>query len=158
MDQSLIPAGIRTRLHVSLRDPDWKERIVGAAENRDVNAQRPKASPYHLTMHRQAAGSTSFVIEVRPRAGTWSPFVVAISLAEKARVKPHIMHGAPGRVPSAGALFGTGEGTSGDWAFYFAQNEATPTMSYYIFCSELPSKLLFGSDGGVQYTIEMPGK
>jgi len=32
VDEALIPAGIRIRLHVSLRDPDWKERIVAAAE------------------------------------------------------------------------------------------------------------------------------
>lgn len=158
VEQSLIPAGIRTRLYVSLRDPDWKERIVAAAENRDVNVQRPRIAPYHFAVHRQATPLTGFVIEVRPRAGSWSPFVMAIPIAEKDRVKPHIMHGAPGRVPSVGALFGAGEGTTGDWAFCFAQNEATPTMSYYIFCSQLPSKLLFGADGGAQYTIERPDK
>lgn len=156
IEQDLIPAGIRTRLHVSLKDPDWKERIIAAAENRDVIVQRPRVAPYHFTVHRQAAPSTGSVIEVRPLAGSWSPFLAAIPIAEKDRVKPHIMYGPPGRVPLAGALFGCGEGTNGDWAFCFAQNEATPTMSYYVFCSELPSKLLFGTDGGVQYTIERP--
>ena len=47
--------------------------------------------------------------------------------------------------------------TKGECAFYSAQNEATPTMSYYIFCSELPSKLVFGAEGGVNYVIERPG-
>lgn len=155
VDQSLIPAGIRTRLYVSLRDTDWKERIVAAAEKRDININRPTVPPYYFVVHGGTAGSTGFVIEVRPRAGTWSPFVAAIPVAEKAKGTLRIMHGPPSRVPTAGALFGAGKGTNGDWAFCFAQNEATPTMSYYIFCSELPSKLLFGADGGVQYMIDM---
>ena len=41
-----------------------------------------------------------------------------------------------------------------EWAFSFAQNEATPTMCYYIHCVQLPSKLLFGVDGGAQYVVE----
>lgn len=156
VDQALIPAGIRTRLYVSLRDPDWKERIVAAAENRDANLPRPSIAPYHLTVHRPPAPSSGFAIEVRPRAGSWTPFFAAIPLGEKDRVKLHIMHGPSGRIPSGGILVLTGEGTRGDWAFCYAQNEATPTMSYYVFCSELPSKLLFGVDEGVQYTVEMP--
>jgi hypothetical protein len=156
IERDLIPAGIRTRLYVSLKDPDWKERIVAAAENRDVIVQRQQVAPYHLTVHRQAAPSTGFVIEVRPRAGSWSPFIAAIPISEKDRARLHIMYGAPGRVPAGGALFGYREGTNGDWAFCFAQNEATPTMSYYLSCLELPSKLLFGTDGGVQYTIKRP--
>ncbi len=156
VEQNLIPAGIRTRLYVSLKDSDWRERIVAAAENRDLNLQHPHMEPYHVVVHRQAA--TGFVIEVRPRAGSWSPFVAAIPVAEKDRVRPSIMYGPPGRVPFSGSLSAAGEGTNADWAFCFAQNEATPTMSYYIFCSEPPSKLLFGVEGGMQYLIERPGK
>ncbi|MDQ5986139.1 MAG: hypothetical protein CSYNP_01858 [Syntrophus sp. SKADARSKE-3] len=156
VDKSLIPAGIRTRLYVSLRDPDWKERIVASAEDRDVNVQRPQIAPYHLVLHQQSHSPLGIVIEVRPRAGSWSPFIMAIPIGEKDRVKPHIMHGAPGRVPSIGALFGAGEGVKDDWVYCFAQNEATPTMSYYIFCSEVPSKLRFGAEGGAQYIVEKP--
>src|SRR5439155_15151277 len=87
VDQSLIPAGIRTRLYVSLKDLDWKERIIAAAENRDANLHRPTVAPYHLIVHQQPTPSTGSVIEVRPRAGSWSPFLAAIPLAEKNRVK-----------------------------------------------------------------------
>jgi len=34
VDRDLIPAGIKTRLFVSLTDPDWKERILAAVEKR----------------------------------------------------------------------------------------------------------------------------
>ncbi len=96
------------------------------------------------------------MIEVRPRAGSWSPFIAAIPASEKEQVRPSIYHGAAGRVPTGGVLFGTGDGTSpdGQWAFKFAQNEATPTMSYYIFCSKMPSKLRFGADRNPQYVVD----
>jgi hypothetical protein len=45
VDTSLIPAGIRTRLYVSLTDPDWKERIVAAAEGRTPDVTGPGWSP-----------------------------------------------------------------------------------------------------------------
>jgi len=156
VDQSLIPAAIRTRLYVSLTDPEWKERIVAAAENRDVNIRRTSVAPYHLVVHQRPNPPSRGVIEVRPRAGSWTPFIAAIPLADKDRVKLGIMHGPAGRIPMMGALVGTGAGTNGDWYFHFAQNEATPTMSYYIFCAEDPSKLLFGADGGSQYVVEKP--
>jgi hypothetical protein len=158
VDQALIPAGIRTRLYVSLGDSDWMERVVAAAENRAQDLHRPRVAPFDLTVHRQPSPSAGRVIEVRPRAGSWSPFVAAIPLAEKDQVNLCILHGPPGQPPSGGALFNTGEGTFGKWAFCFAQNEATPTMSYYLFCAQLPSKVCFGADGGPQYTVENPGR
>jgi hypothetical protein len=46
IDDGLIPAGIKTRLYVSLRDPDWKERIKSAAEARDPAVSRPVVDPF----------------------------------------------------------------------------------------------------------------
>src|SRR5919112_154235 len=43
---SLIPAGIRIRLYVSLTDPDWRERIKAGAERREPSISRPTAGPY----------------------------------------------------------------------------------------------------------------
>jgi hypothetical protein len=154
VDQDIIPAGIRTRLYVSLRDADWKERIASAAAGVAPTVTRPVIAAYHLTIHKQPSHNAGAVIEVRPRAGTWAPFVAAVPLSEKSRVRLSIMHGPPGRPPSGGVLFNTGEGQNSEWTFCFAQNEATPTMSYYITCLEPPSKLLFGADGGIQYTVE----
>ena len=157
VDEGLVPAGIRTRLHVSLRDADWKERIVAAAEGRQPSVARPQVLPYHVRVHDRPGDTEGCVIEVRPRAGTWSPFIAGIPAPEKEEVQPFIYHGAAGRVPIyAGVLFGAGERTSpdGQWAFKFAQNEATPTMSYYIFCKRMPSRLLFGADSEPQYVVE----
>ncbi len=157
VDNNLIPAGLRTRLYVGITDPDWKERIKSAAEGRAPAIVSPTVQPYSLTVHNVTnQGTSHFAIEVRPRAGVWSPFVAAVPKAEKDRVNPTILHGPRGRIPQAGALFNTGSGTSddGNWYFVFAQNEATPTQSYFIFCKELPSKLVFGiMNGQPQYII-----
>ena len=40
VDDELVPPAIKVRLHVSLTDPDWKERIKSALEQRDPNVTR----------------------------------------------------------------------------------------------------------------------
>lgn len=159
VDPALIPAAIRTRLYVSLTDPNWKERIKAAAESRAPNIPLSELAPYLLRVHSNPQGAPQpYSIEVRPRAGTWSPFLAGVPLSERAGVNPSIMFGASGRVPFAGALFATGSGPSDDqnWWLMFAQNEATPTQSYFIHCKQLPSKLLFGVNGGQpQYVVPL---
>jgi len=157
VDNNLIPAGLRTRLYVSITDPDWKERIKAAAEGRTPSITTPTVQPYTIEVHKESEQPGSrYVIEVRPRAGTWSPFIAAIPVAEKDHITPHILHGARGRIPQGGVLFGAGTGISDDgvWYYLFAQNEATPTQSYFIFCNVLPSSLVFGvMNGQTQYLV-----
>lgn len=150
VDNSLIPAGIRTRLFVSVTDPDWKERVVAAAEGRPHKAQRPNVDPYFLQVHTNQGGDKPFAIEVRPRAGVWAPFVAAIPMEEKDKVDPSIMIGARGVPTGTGMLTNCGNGPTADdklWAMS-AGNQATPTQSYYVWCKTLPSQLIFGVNGG----------
>jgi len=51
VDDSLIPGGIRSRLHLSLTDPDWKERIKAAAEGREPGISGKTVQPYVLRVH-----------------------------------------------------------------------------------------------------------
>jgi hypothetical protein len=108
-----------------------------------------------------------YAIEVRPRAGTWAPFFAAAPVADYRRTAERalplqLLRGAPGWPPvNAGELTGTGHGLSrgGQWWYSYAQEEATPTQSYYIFCATLPSTLIFGVFGGTlryQVPIVMP--
>lgn len=150
VDSLMLPAALRTRLCVSATDPDWKERIKAAAERRGPQVAGVVVEPFHLARHTAPDGR--HVIEVRPRAGTWAPFIAAIPAAEKSAVQPSLLHGPAGRVPMGGALFNAGEETQAQWHLAFASNEATPTMSYFIFCKALPSQLHFGVDRGVQFT------
>jgi len=157
VDTNLIPAGIKTRLFVSLTDPDWKERILAAVQGRQPDVTIPKIEPYDLTVHE--LGVSRYAIEVRPRAGTWAPFIAGIPMGEKDSVSPHLHHGAAKRPPTGvimTVLHASGEGVSSDgkWWLLFAANEATPTQSYYVICQQLPSLLLFGVDGGKQYQVK----
>jgi hypothetical protein len=149
-DDNLIPAGIRTRLYLSVTDPDWKERIVAAAERRGHVATRQEVQPYCLRVHSEQPGDKPLAIEVRPRAGVWAPFVAAIPLAEKDTVQPSIMIG-PRDVPtSSGMLVNCSSGEpSKDGSMWVmgAGNQSTPTESYYIWCKELPTRLVFGVNG-----------
>lgn len=155
-DPALIPAGVRTRLYLSISDPDWKERIVAAAERRPHAASRPDVQPFHLRVHTLQGHSKPIAIEVRPRAGVWAPFIAGIPLAERERVDPFIMIG-PRDVPTdSGMLTNCGDGPSPDnsmWLMH-AGNQSTPTESYYIWCKQLPSKLVFGVNGRPpQFTV-----
>lgn len=149
VDNSLLPAAIRTRLYVSLADPNWKERIRAAAERRPPAIGAPRLEPYAMQLHGDPT-TGPFVIEVRPRAGSWSPFVAAIPMSERDRVKMGTMHGPRGRPPMMGALMGVREGASDDgkWWIRESMNEATPTQSYFIRCAAVPSHLAFGEPGG----------
>ncbi len=150
VDDSLMPAGPRIPLCVSLTDLEWKERVAAAAEGRSISRGRPQLEPFTIQIYRDAsAAERGLAIEVRPREGTWSPFFAAVPLSEKDRVRPHMLHGPRGRVPQWGALSDAGEAASIDdgWWVMFAQNEATPTQSYYIHCHERPSRLAFGVNG-----------
>jgi len=147
VDNSLIPAGIRTRLYVSLQDSDWKERIKAAAEGRSPEIQAPNVTPYHIELHKlDPSYGRKFAVELRPRADSWSPCVVGIPLNEKKSVNPSILHGSSGLPPHNGMLFLSGEAESddGEWWMMWAQNEATPKQSYYLFCDILPSRIGFG--------------
>ena len=123
-------------------------------QNRDADIGQPPDEPFHLTVHKQPPPSQGYVIEVCPKTGSWTPFVAAVPLTDKLKVNLHILPGVPGNPPSSAVLCGFGEGFTDDWAFCFAQNEATPEMSYYLYCTELPSKLLFGANQGEQFTVE----
>ena len=144
IDQKIIPSAIKTRLYVSLKDDNWIERIKAAVEDRSPKIPRTIIEPYSIEIRKSDYGKNVF--EIRPRAGTWAPFVCAIPLLEKDKVKPSIMRGPKGNIPKGGMLTMCGdvEIDDGEWWLMFAGDEATPSMSYFLFCTEIPSKIGFG--------------
>jgi hypothetical protein len=157
VDDSVVPSGKRVRLSVSLSDLEWKDRVKAAVEDEIPFLARPQLEPFTIEMHRvRTTADRRIAIEVRPRAGTWSPFFAAVPLSEKDRVRPHIMHGPRGQALQGGAPSNTGEAPSSNdaWWVMFAQDKATPTQSYYIHCNELPSRIAFCVNGGrPQFTV-----
>ncbi len=149
VDDGLIPPAIKTRLFVSVTDPDWKERIVAAAEGRQHNLVNLKVEPYYVHVHSGQPGDRQFATEVRPRAGVWAPFLAAVAMDEKEQVDPWIMIGPRDIPTNSGMLINTGAGPSGDDKLWImgAGNQATPTESYYVWCKTLPKVLLFGVSG-----------
>ncbi len=157
-DQDLIPAGIRSRLYVSITDPDWKDRIVAASEGRLPHPQKDLIEEYYLKVHWHQGGDKPIAIEVRPRAGVWAPFIIGIPANEKEDIEPFIMIGPRDLPTRSGMLLGAGEELSKDGSMWLvtARNQATPTDSYYIWCKSLPSTLVFGVAGKApQHTVKL---
>lgn len=157
VESTLIPSVIKSRLYVSLSDPDWKERICAAVERRSLDLTHFEIHPYHFHLHKKADGK--FAIEVRPRAGVWAPFFAAIPVSEKEKVNMHILRGPKGTPPMGGILTNSGEGLdekTGAWWIVFAGDEATTTQSYFCICDSLPSQFAFGvNNGQPQYIVQL---
>jgi len=156
VENDLIPAGIRTRLHVSITDPDWKERIKSAAEGRMPSIDSQRIEPFTHQVHTNPFDVSKFVIEVRPRAGTWIPFFARIPISEKDLVNPDLSIGARGRIPEYSylTLYEEGINLDGNWWLMTSGDEATPTKSYFIYVDALPSIIIFGVPGEkMQYQV-----
>jgi len=152
VDSSLLPGPIKTRLYVSTTDDDWKERVKAAVEGRPPNIIAPPVNPIAISA---VAWGTYFIIELRPRAGSISPITAAVPIAEKDHIKTHFM-GAPGAKKHLGGMSQGKAAPSADgkWWTIVEENEAaTPTRSFYLQCSEIPSQIVFGAVGGKQQTF-----
>lgn len=144
VDNELIPSAIRTRLYVSLIDPHWVERVKSSVEGLPPNIPKEELAPYLIELKVRADGQRA--IEVRPRAGIWSPFLCTIPLAERAFVNPQLSHGPRGSVPRSSYLRDTNAFADGEHWCMIASNIASPTESFYVLYDRLPSKLIFGDD------------
>lgn len=140
---SLDPGSVARRTRRT--DPEWKERIIAATEGRAVSLTTETIEPYVRQLHRAPLGFM-VALEVRPRAGSWHPFAVAIPHAEVEAVGLQVRSGPRGMLPAiAGVVFSRGEATSDDGLWHIEQgwDPATPTNSN-IFLKKLPTKLSFG--------------
>lgn len=159
VDESLIPLAIKIRLYVRMKDPDWKERIVSSIYGKVPAIENPALPPYHFnaTFFRDD-NCDLYIHEMRPRGGTWSPFVAAIEMSEREKVKPFLIFG-PANNPNiqTSGLSGSNEGSINGGKFWgiTAQNEASPTQSYYLVCANLPTKIIFGQLGGALYKMDI---
>jgi hypothetical protein len=152
MDVGYFPGAIRTRLCVSLEDVHWVERVKAAAEGRSPNVPRPRIATYAIKPYQT---ESRFVLEIRPRVGTWTRFFVGVPLSEREDVA--LMHGPSGSLPSSSIIHMLPPKLSedGQWWLLRATNLASPTMSYFLYCRTFPSRIFFGSQNGQKHTVEI---
>ena len=151
-----LPAALRVRLCVSTDDSDWVERVVAAAEGHAPDISRPSVDPYILRIHYfETRHGPRIALELRPRLGAWSPFIAAIPADERENVQPSLYHGPAGTVARDSMLRRPARHEVSGWFGMAADNEATPTQSYYLHCNQLPSRVLFGvnTDAKRQYVV-----
>lgn len=160
-DHDLLPAAVKVRRYVQLFDPDWKERVVAAAEGRALNINPSRLDPYIFKVHpKQADGST--LLEMRPRIGSWMPSVVAIPSQEEKQVFPKLTQpflpvalGFNGQPDGIQCMHGVRSGTSAEWTYVVMNDEVTANRSVFLCVTgELPSRILFGSEK-MQYTVDL---
>lgn len=163
IEETIIPAAIRTRLYVTLRDDSWQERIIASVENRAPSILRPTIEPFTLDFHQykpEGVGDLWNVIEIRPRAGSWNPSFVGIKIEEKDFIKPWLKYGPRG-VYNLGGMKNypnDSESTDGQWWLMTARNEVNTSTSIFLVCkcTKWPTKIVFGSLGnGPQYQKDL---
>ncbi|MFZ6181257.1 toll/interleukin-1 receptor domain-containing protein [Nannocystis pusilla] len=158
VDTSILQSALKTRLCISTTDDDWKERIASAAEGRPPQIARAELQPLVIKVHRFPGADYSFVVEVRPRAGVWSPLLVAMPPGELVWREEWmlVLGGKDAPDPHAGSmLVDHRQGVQEGWAYsQVGGQQVTPSYSAYVLCKRLPSKLLFGSGNGSQYVAE----
>lgn len=157
-DSSILPSILKVRLCISTADTAWRERVLSAMQGRPPEIQRPHLDPFLIKVHHTHHARFPFSIETRPRAGVWSPFIAAVPIGEGGwnGDKRSLVFGATANpAPDAGsALFDVFNGTEGEWSFIRVGNpQPSPTLSAYIHCQVLPSRLLFGAPK-TQYIAE----
>lgn len=156
VDIELIPAAIRTRLYVSLTDVEWKERVVAAVEGRNATINRPHVDPFSVVVYTMPNTDGHLAIEVRPRAGQWDPFCSSVPIHEKDLLM-WIQQGRSRRIPADGPYIEIGgcseASKDGNWWTVSEHKACTPSQSFYIYCKQLPSKLVFGEYNGRGYVV-----
>lgn len=166
VEKELIPAGLSTRLYVSLEDRDWLERLTASINGQKPNIHREHLEPFAYKVHETKNGQSNFVFEVRPRAGSWAQSFIAIPSYEVERTR--------GAMPVTAKVAGSGgvpisnnfsnlhctTSSDGAWSVCITGEDATPSKSIYLYLKELPASIAFGSsiNGNQSYEIQLKSK
>lgn len=145
-----LPPAIRTRLYVSMRDPDWAQRVVAGLEQLAHRPPEQQLARLHWRVHASYQGDPELVaVEARPRFQPMQHFAVLTPLpgAEQVGI------GAPGGAGVGGAPFDVADGTA-EWRGEQCQIRAMrgpiePGASVYaIFRGRVPRWVAVGPTAG----------
>lgn len=149
-----LPAALRIRLFVSTYETNWRERVAAGVRGIKPGALPGDELPSFISIWHRVDGKdrrekdAMLCLEIRPRAGSWAPFVAAVPLAEKSKLLG-IRPGPKGAIPQAFSMVGYGTGETADVSYWGMSNEISPAISAFIMFREKPSKLLVGQEGAL---------
>jgi hypothetical protein len=152
LDRELIPSAIATRLYVNLRDSEWTHQIAQALGDAKAKRSIPKPSPYFFQIHSAAWGPC---VEIRPRSGRWHPFHVMVLPNEKDRITGFFT--GPSGYPVNWGSISHGDCSYGEYEGSSTTNLVDSLTSAYVSFSELPSRIVFGTDGALHSQDLAPG-
>lgn len=109
------------------------------------NDSIPYMQNYYYKYHSNHNYKDNFVIEVRPKQGSWYPFVVGIPISEKEKVGLNLIYG-PANKPPRFHQTHTIKTKSDDKNYHVivSEQQADINHSFYILFKEKPSVLVFG--------------
>ena len=146
-----LPPALKIRLCIPLGNNDWVAQTLAAVEARAPGLAITGLDQWIIKEHPVQSG---YALEIRPRFDRISPFGVAVDLDEKTsrnvtncRPGPANMDFLSGVLASTSFNSILGKITFPDGitaCFWRADNEATPTTSYYLFYKKRPRRVWFG--------------
>lgn len=137
IDRALIPSSIATRLYVNTQSKDWVAQVFdGVSKQRREVAKA--VSPFVAKVHQ-----AHNIIEVRPRAGRWAPFLAAVPKTEKSRIT--MILAGPSDIVQTGGMSHYSDFENEQFVGRALHSAITPETSAFLsFNGELPTVLAFG--------------
>lgn len=155
MDPAIVPSAIQTRLHVSLLDPGWATRV---AKGLVGEAAPPASAARHNAYLHAHMDNGRLVLEVRPLAGRWHPFVFMLRNSEREMLSS-LGYGPSGRVPWANLVLGSQqvEGSGGYSGIQIENPVDAMNSAYAWFRSGAnPTEVAFGQRGAELIRAQRP--
>ena len=153
LDRSLIPSAIATRLYVRLQDPDWAARVAAGANLEAPGRKAKTVAPYLLHATEE---SGTLILELRPRAGRWHPFVILVPSSQRDRLL-NVGYGPSGHPPAVSLVLGTTDvEAEGTYRGLQIENPVDPLNSAFVYFSSSPSEVAFGQRGQELYRVAPP--
>lgn len=139
LERQLIPSAIATRLYVDLRDPAWADQIAQGLAGTRIGPDLTDTVPFVAKCHG------ALKLELRPKAGRWFPFYVAVPTNQFSALGTIIM-GPKGHMQDSGlSSYSEINSADGKMKGYAINSGAADTMnSAYLSLKSIPDVIEFG--------------
>jgi hypothetical protein len=133
---------------------------ISELNNGDTVQRTNQYSPYLIKSYpyKDSDNEVQTVLEFKPNKGVWVPFFLAIPIEQYEAREYSISYGPSGVVPTAFGIMGYLETNSTDNKYHIFKYDSSVGNEYsaYLFCSEIPTEVVFGIfNGEPQYSISL---